>query len=61
MKIIKKETYRGRTTPAIEWLLLDTNNKLVQSFNTKKQAKEMLDIYTLPKHEVFEKYPHLKP
>ena len=61
-EIVRKEMYRGRTTPDVTWeLRKKSDNKLINTFKNKKEAQQMLDIYTLSQDEVWKKYPELKP
>ena len=61
-EIVRKAQPRGRTTDQVSYeLRRKSDNKLIREFDSKKEAQQMLDVYTLPQEEVFAKYPELKP
>jgi hypothetical protein len=57
-EIKRKESYRGRTTPDIEYQVLK-DGKILREHKRKKDAQQYLDILTLSKEEVEKKYPEL--
>jgi len=58
----RKSGYRGGTSEKVEWVLRrKSDNQIIGHYPRKKDAEQMLDIYTLPKEEVFAKHPELKP
>jgi hypothetical protein len=57
-EIKRKEAYRGRTTPDIEYQVLK-DGKILREYKRKKDAQQYLDILTLSKEEVEKKYPEL--
>jgi hypothetical protein len=59
-EIKKKESFRGRTTPDIEFELYK-DGKRIYTFKRRKEAQEMLDVLTLPDEDVYAKYPELRP
>lgn len=59
-EIERKEGYRGRTTPDIEYVVRDDNGNIVRICKTKKEAKMWYDMVTLSKEEMFAKYPELR-
>jgi len=59
-EIQRKESFRGRTTPDIEYIVRDDNGNIVRHCKTKKEAKIWYDMITLSQEEMWEKYPHLK-
>jgi hypothetical protein len=58
--IERKESYRGRTTPDVEYIVKNNDGKIVRTCKTKKEAKMWLDMETLSKEEMFKKYPKLR-
>ena len=56
----RKESYRGRTTPDVEYIVKNNDGKIVRTCKTKKEAKMWLDMETLSKEEMFKKYPKLR-
>ena len=59
-EIQRKESFRGRTTPDIEYIVRDDNGNIIRHCKTKKEAKIWYDMITLSQEEMWEKYPHLK-
>jgi hypothetical protein len=59
-KIERKESYRGNTTPDIEYIVRDDNGNIVRHCKTKKEARMWYDMVTLSQEEMWEKYPQLK-
>jgi hypothetical protein len=57
-EIKRKESYRGRTTPDIEYQVLK-DGKILREHKRKKDAQQYLDMLTLSKEEVEKKYPEL--
>jgi hypothetical protein len=57
-EIKRKEAYRGRTTPDIEYQVLK-DGKILREHKRKKDAQQYLDMLTLSKEEVEKKYPEL--
>ena len=58
--IERKEGFRGRVTPDIEYIVRDEKGNIVRICKTKKEAKMWYDMVTLSKEEMWEKYPELK-
>ena len=59
--ITKKQMYRGRTTPDVEYQVHDENGQHIRTTKTKKEAKLWKDMHELPKEEMHKKYPELRP
>lgn len=59
-RIERKEGFRGRTTPDVEYIVRDENGNVVRVCKTKKEARMWYDMVTLSKEEMFAKYPELK-
>jgi len=59
-EIQRKESYRGNTTPDVEYIVRDDNGNIVRHCKTKKEAKMWYDMITLNREEMWEKYPQLK-
>jgi hypothetical protein len=59
-EIQRKESYRGNTTPDVEYIVRDDNGNIVRHCKTKKEAKMWYDMITLSREEMWEKYPQLK-
>ena len=59
-KLVKKSSYRGRTTADVEWEAHDKDGNIVRVEKTKKAAQVWVDMYNMSKEEFFKKYPHLK-
>jgi hypothetical protein len=61
-EVVRKAQPRGRTTDQVSYELRRiSDGRLIQEFDKRKDAQQMLDVYTLPQEEVFAKYPELKP
>jgi hypothetical protein len=60
VSIERKESYRGRTTPDIEYVVKDANGKIIRVCKTKKEARIWYDMELLTREEMWAKYPHLK-
>jgi len=61
-EIVRKGQTRGLVNEQVTWQLKQkSDGKLIREFNKRKDAEQMLDVYTLPKEEVWAKYPELKP
>jgi hypothetical protein len=58
--IERKEGFRGRTTPDVEYIVRDENGNIVRVCKTKKEARMWYDMVTLSKEEMFVKYPELR-
>jgi len=58
--IERKESFRGRTTPDVEYIVRDDNGKIVRQCKTKKEAKIWYDMINLSQEEMWAKYPQLK-
>lgn len=60
--IERKSAYRSGTSEKVEWVLRrKSDNQIIGYYPTRKAAQQTYDIYTLPKEEVFTKYPELRP
>ena len=59
--ITKKESFRGRTTPDVEYHVHDENGRHIRTTKTKKEARMWKDMHELPTHEMHAKYPELVP
>ena len=60
--IERKSAYRGGTSEKVEWVLRrKSDNQIIGYYPTRREAQQTYDIYTLPKEEVFAKYPELRP
>lgn len=58
----RKSGYRGGTSEKVEWVLRrKSDNQIIGVYPKKKNAEQMLDVYTLPEEEVFAKHPELRP
>jgi hypothetical protein len=61
-EIVRKAQALGRVNDQVTWeLRRKSDNRLIQEFGRKKDAQQMLDVYTLSQEEVWKKYPELKP
>lgn len=61
-EIVRKAQTRGLSNEQVTWeLKRKSDGQLIRDFNKRKDAEQMLDVYTLPKEEVWKKYPELKP
>jgi hypothetical protein len=61
-EVVRKAQPRGRTTDQVSYELRRiSDGRLIREFDKRKDAQQMLDVYTLPQEEVFAKYPELKP
>jgi hypothetical protein len=61
-EVVRIAQPRGRTTDQVSYELRRiSDGRLIQEFDKRKDAQQMLDVYTLPQEEVFAKYPELKP
>jgi hypothetical protein len=58
--IERKESFRGRVTPDIEYIVRDDEGNIVRYCKTKKEARMWYDMVTLSKEEMWAKYPELK-
>jgi hypothetical protein len=60
--IERKSGFRGGTSEKVEWVLRrKSDNQVIGYYPKKKDAEQTLDVYTLPKEEVFAKHPELRP
>ena len=59
-EIQRKESFRSRTTPDIEYIVRDDSGNIVRHCKTKKEAKMWYDMITLSQEEMWAKYPQLK-
>ena len=59
-EIERKEGFRGRVTPDVEYIVRDNNGNIVRVCKTKKEAKLWADMVTLSKEEMWAKYPQLR-
>jgi len=59
-KLVKKSSYRGRTTADVEWQAHDKHGNIVRTEKTKKAAQVWVDMENMSKEDFFVKYPHLK-
>jgi hypothetical protein len=61
-EVVRIAQPRGRTTDQVSYELRRiSDGRLIQEFDKRKDAQQMLDVYTLPQEEVFAKYPELQP
>ena len=59
-RIERKESFRGRTTPDVEYIVYDQEGNRYRTFKTKKEAQQALDMLTMPREDFLNKYPDLK-
>ena len=59
-EIQRKESFRSRITPDIEYIVRDDSGNIVRHCKTKKEAKMWYDMITLSQEEMWAKYPQLK-
>jgi hypothetical protein len=59
--ITKKESYRGRTTADVEYLVHDETGRHIRTTKTKIEAKIWKDMHELSKEQMHDKYPELRP
>ena len=59
-RIERKESFRGRTTPDVEYIVYDQDGNRYRTFKTKKEAQQALDMLTMPREDFLDKYPDLK-
>ena len=59
--IERKAAYRSGTSEKVEWVVRrKSDGQIIGYYPTRKAAQQTYDIYTLPKDEVFAKYPELR-
>lgn len=59
-RIERKESFRGRTTPDVTYIVYDQDGNRSQTFNKKADAQQHLDLLTLSREDFLNKYPNIR-
>jgi len=59
-RIERKESFRGRTTPDVTYIVYDQDGNRSQTFNKKADAQQHLDLLTLSREDFLNKYPDIR-